>query len=154
MRPVGCLVLVALTAVPAAVAAQETSAAIESPPQPTVPPSSVEPQPVAFDLGGVSKADAPIAPDAPISRLCPTYATLPGDDPGIVVCARRERSYARISKDYDKGGWAEPPLPPADPTTLKTGSCLDITCLPPPTINAFSLLGGLYKIGKKIVEGE
>ncbi len=151
MRRASGLMIVML--IPGSAFAQDLvppSAAID-PPAPVVPraPEGVL-DATAFDLAELPEAPAPV----PVRGDCTAPETLPGDDPGIVVCGRRARDYASVSQSYDKGGWAEPPPPPADPTTLTTGSCLDITCVRSPAVNGNSLLDGLYKLGKAILDDE
>lgn len=155
MRLSGGSAIVILASIPALVSGQDVAPApIDGSSEPLTAQPVVAAGTVTFELADLP--EAPVSSEA--GRLargdCLAQPVLPGDDPGIVVCGRRERRYASISKDYDKGGWAEPPLPPADPTTLTTGSCLQITCLPPPTVNYLKVIDTLFKIGKKIIEGE
>lgn len=123
MRPVGWLVLFALSLVPALAFGQEEPAPTDGPAQPTAAPIIVATEAVAFDLAAVSERGSLGEPSRLTREDCVAQPVLPGDDPGIVVCGRRERSYASASQDYDKGGWAEPELPPADPMLPPGESC-------------------------------
>ncbi len=113
--------LMVMMLIPGSAFAQDTSsaAAIDPPAPPAPPAPEGAPDAATFDLADLPEAPAP----NPVRGDCTAPETLPGDDPGIVVCGRRARDYASISQDYDKGGWAEPPPPGADPMTLLGERC-------------------------------